>query len=111
MAQIFHRGKNFISKVSAFFGALLAALGLGSVMGLARALSLTNQNITREQPIQFSHKHHVGDDGIDGRYCHTPVENSACAGTPPSKACMNSHSVLFTNACYLEPVRESYRTD
>jgi hypothetical protein len=22
------------------------------------------------QPIPFSHKHHVGDDGIDCRYCH-----------------------------------------
>jgi hypothetical protein len=111
MAQIFHRSTNFISKVSVFFGALLAALGLGGVMGLARAPYLTNQNVTREQPIQFSHKHHVGDDGIDCRYCHTAVESSATAGVPPTKTCMNCHSVLFNNAGYLEPVRESYRTD
>ena len=111
MAQIFHRSTNFISKVSVFFGALLAALALGGVMGLARAPYLTNQNVTREQPIQFSHKHHVGDDGIDCRYCHTGVETSATAGVPPTKTCMNCHSVLFNNAGYLEPVRESYRTD
>jgi hypothetical protein len=111
MAQIFHRSTNFISKVSVFFGALLAALALGGVMGLARAPYLTNQNVTREQPIQFSHKHHVGDDGIDCRYCHTGVETSATAGIPPTKTCMNCHSVLFNNAGYLEPVRESYRTD
>ncbi len=73
MAQIFHRSTNFISRFSVFFGALLAALALGGVMGLARAPYLTNQNVTREQPIQFSHKHHVGDDGIDCRYCHTSV--------------------------------------
>src|SRR6202795_1727782 len=111
MAQIFHRSTNFISRVSVFFGALLAALALGGVMGLARAPYLTNQNVTREQPIQFSHKHHVGDDGIDCRYCHTGVETSATAGIPPTKTCMNCHSVLFNTAPYLEPVRESYRTD
>src|ERR1700738_3546661 len=111
MAQIFHRSTNFIARFSVFFGALLAALALGGVMGLARAPYLTNQNVTREQPIQFSHKHHVGDDGIDCRYCHTAVESSATAGIPPTKTCMNCHSVLFNNAGYLEPVRESYRTD
>src|ERR1700686_2786199 len=111
MAQIFHRSTNFISRVSVFFGALLAALALGGVMGLARAPYLTNQNVTREQPIQFSHKHHVGDDGIDCRYCHTSVESSAYAGIPPTRTCMNCHSVLFNNVGYLEPVRESYRTD
>jgi hypothetical protein len=33
------------------------------------------------------------------------------AGIPPTKTCMNCHSVLFNSAPYLEPVRESYRTD
>src|SRR5205823_872797 len=50
-------------------------------------------------------------DGIDCRYCHTSVEISAVAGIPPTKTCMNCHSVLFSNAGYLDPVRESYRTD
>jgi len=53
----------------------------------------------------------VGDDGIDCRYCHTSVETSAYAGIPPTKTCMNCHSVLFNNVGYLEPVRESYRTE
>jgi hypothetical protein len=64
----------------------------------------------REQPVQFSHKHHVGDDGIDCRYCHTSVEKSAFAGIPPTKTCMNCHSQLFADSPYLEPVRESWRT-
>jgi hypothetical protein len=80
------------------------------VLGIARSPYSTNQNVSREQPVQFSHKHHVGDDGIDCRYCHTSVESSAVAGIPPTKTCMNCHSVLFNNADYLEPVRESYRT-
>jgi hypothetical protein len=110
MAQIFHRSTNFIARFSVFFGALLAALALGGVIGLARAPYLTNQNVTREQPIQFSHKHHVGDDGIDCRYCHTAVESSATAGIPPTKTCMNCHSQIWTNAALLEPVRESFRS-
>jgi hypothetical protein len=111
MAQIFHRSTNFISRFSVFAGVLVASLGVGGVIGIARTPYWTNQNVSREQPVQFSHKHHVGDDGIDCRYCHTGVESSATAGIPPTKTCMNCHSVLFVNAEYLEPVRESYRTD
>jgi hypothetical protein len=111
MAQIFHRSTNFISRFSVFSSLFLVGLALTGILGAARSPYLTNQNISRQQPIQFSHKHHVGDDGIDCRYCHTGVENSATAGIPPTKTCMNCHSVLFNNVGYLEPVRESYRTD
>jgi hypothetical protein len=111
MAQIFHRSTNFISRFSVFAGVFLAGIALTGVLLAARSPYLTNQNVTRDQPIQFSHKHHVGDDGIDCRYCHTGVESSAVAGVPPTKTCMNCHSVLFNNVGYLEPVRESYRTD
>jgi Cytochrome c7 and related cytochrome c len=111
MAQIFHRSTNFISRFSVFSSLFLGGLALTGILGAARSPYLTNQNQTRQQPVQFSHKHHVGDDGIDCRYCHTGVENSATAGIPPTKTCMNCHSVLFNNVGYLEPVRESYRTD
>jgi len=111
MAQIFHRSTNFISRFSVFSSLFLAGLALTGILGAARSPYLTNQNQTRQQPVQFSHKHHVGDDGIDCRYCHTGVESSATAGIPPTKTCMNCHSVLFNNSGYLEPVRESYRTD
>jgi hypothetical protein len=111
MAQIFHRSTNFISRFSVFTAIFLIAFAVLAVLAAARSPYMTRQNITREQPVQFSHKHHVGDDGIDCRYCHTSVETSAFAGIPPTKTCMNCHSVLFNNAGYLEPVRESYRTD
>jgi hypothetical protein len=111
MAQIFHRSTNFISRFSLFAGIFLAGLALTGVMGLARSPYFTRQNVIRSQPVQFSHKHHVGDDGIDCRYCHTSVESSATAGVPPTKTCMSCHSVLYNNVGYLEPIRESYRTD
>ncbi len=111
MAQIFHYSTNFISRFTLFSTLFVAGLALIVIGAIARSPYLTNQNVAREQPVQFSHKHHVGDDGIDCRYCHTSVETSAVAGIPPTKTCMNCHSVLFNNAGYLEPVRESFGTD
>src|SRR5467141_3632388 len=111
MAQIFHRSTNFIARFSVFSTLFLVGVALVAVLAVARSPYMTRQNITRGQPVQFSHKHHVGDDGIDCRYCHTGVETSAVAGIPPTKTCMNCHSVLFNNASYLEPIRESYRSD
>ena len=72
---------------------------------------MTRAETVREQPIQFSHQHHVGGIGIDCRYCHTSVEKAAQAGIPPTKTCMNCHAQIWITSQYLEPVRESYRTD
>ncbi len=62
------------------------------------------------QPIPFSHKHHVGDVGIDCRYCHTSVETSAFAGLPSTTICLTCHSQLFAKAAVLEPLRRSVAT-
>src|SRR4051794_1934086 len=58
-----------------------------------------------EQIVPFSHKHHVGEDGLDCRYCHSTVETSASAGIPALSTCMTCHSQLFTDAPVLEPLR------
>jgi len=63
-----------------------------------------------EQPIPFSHKHHVGDDGIDCRYCHTSVEKSGFAGMPSTQICLSCHSQLYLDAPALKPLHESART-
>ncbi|MFL6276588.1 MAG: cytochrome c3 family protein [Blastocatellia bacterium] len=110
MSQVFHRSMNVVSKVSAI-GALVL---IGAIFWFMDAWSRSGYNtqafVSRVQPVQFSHKHHAGDDGIDCRYCHTSVETSATAGIPPSKTCMNCHSQIWSNAPYLEPVRESFRS-
>jgi hypothetical protein len=71
---------------------------------------VTGARVAREQPIQFSHERHVAGNGIDCRYCHTSVEESAFAGIPPTRTCMNCHSQIFATSPFLEPVRESLRT-
>jgi len=110
MAQIFHRSANSIAKVSI----VVALFGLSGIVWAAYRLNAgsftTGVRISRDQPVPFSHKHHVGDDGIDCRYCHTSVETSAFAGLPPTETCMSCHSQLWTNADMLEPVRVSFRT-
>jgi hypothetical protein len=111
MSQIFHRSTNTISRVS-IFGALFAVGGLLWLFAaLNRSPWVTQARVARQQPIQFSHERHVGGNGIDCRYCHTSVEESAFAGIPPTKTCMNCHSEIFANSPFLEPVRMSLRTN
>jgi hypothetical protein len=111
MPQIFQRSANTLSKVS-IFGVLTLVGGLILLaIVLQRSTYVTRAHEYVEQPIQFSHLHHVTDDGIDCRYCHTSVETSAFAGIPPTKTCMNCHSQLFNTEPILEPVRASFRED
>jgi hypothetical protein len=109
--QIFHRSTNTLSRLS-IFGALFLVAGL--LWGLAtfnRSAYMTQERVTREQPVQFSHKHHVGELGIDCRYCHTTVETAARATVPPTETCMSCHSQIWLQSAFLEPVRTSLRTD
>src|SRR2546429_9526076 len=111
MPQVFNRGANGLARMSiVVLGLVATAVGL-SLLELQRSPWVTRQGERLEQPVPFSHQHHVAGLGIDCRYCHTSVENSKFAGIPPTKTCMNCHSQIWTNAALLEPVRESYRTD
>jgi Cytochrome c7 and related cytochrome c len=111
MSQIFPRSANALARAS-LIGALTLIAFLGwVVLTLMRSSWVTKQNEFVEQPLQFSHMHHVGGVGLDCRYCHTSVEKSSFAGIPPTKTCMNCHSQIWTNAPILEPVRASFRND
>jgi hypothetical protein len=111
MSQIFHRSANTLSKVS-IFGALFIIGGLiWLAMVINRSSYMTGADVVREQPVQFSHQHHVQTIGIDCRYCHTTAETSAFAGIPPTKTCMNCHSQIWATSPFLEPVRASLRDD
>jgi hypothetical protein len=109
--QIFPKSANAWSK-----GSIFAVLGLVVTLGAAlpviqRSDFVTTANTFREQPVQFSHQHHVGGIGIDCRYCHSSVEVSSSAGIPPTKTCINCHSQIWSTSPYLEPVRSSFRDD
>jgi hypothetical protein len=111
MAQIFHRSTNTISRVTIFGGAILVIALVTALAAINESPYITEVGVARSQLVPFSHKHHVGDDGIDCRYCHTSVEESSFAGIPPTKTCMNCHTQIWSESPMLEPVRESFRSD
>lgn len=110
MPQIFHHSTNTLAKLSIFGAVFMLLAAMWVLAEINRSSYNTGQFIEREQPVQFSHKHHVGDDGIDCRYCHTSVETSNSAGMPSTQTCMNCHSQIWADSPYLAPIRESYKT-
>jgi hypothetical protein len=111
MPALFPRWTNTVSRLTA--GILLAtpALGIGALMVYVRTPYGTGQFQPVEQPVQFDHRHHVGDDGIDCRYCHNTVEISPYAGVPSTSTCMNCHAQVWNRSPLLSLVREQYFTD
>jgi len=107
MAQLFRPGANAVAR--AVMVAIIAVPILAIVLTFALWESpyATAQFVTQNQPVPFSHEHHVGRLGLDCRYCHTGVEQAAFAGLPPTRTCMTCHSQIWTTAAMLEPVRES----
>jgi hypothetical protein len=110
MPQIFHRSANTLSKLSIFGTLFIIAALLWFLAEINRSWYVTQAQVARVQPIQFSHEHHISGLGIDCRYCHTSVEESSFAGIPSTKTCMNCHSQIWVDSPYLEPIRESWRT-
>jgi hypothetical protein len=110
MAQIFPASSNTVARAS--------VIGLAGLLGgVAWAWNAfywssyeTRVKVPVEQPVPFSHKHHVAGLGIDCRYCHTSVESSAFAGMPSTETCMSCHSQIWPDAPMLAPVRESFAT-
>src|SRR3977135_62934 len=98
MAQIFSEHANIYARVI-IVGVVILICGAGWVTSeFFGSPSPTYVGVPLNQPVPFSHKHHVGDDGIDCRYCHDSVEKSAFAGVPPTHTCMTCHSQIWTNS-------------
>jgi hypothetical protein len=110
MAQIFHPSMKVISRASI----ILVVIVIGVVSWVAaeifQAGYTTDVELPREQPVPFSHEHHVNGLGIQCAYCHTSAERSSFAGIPPTHTCMTCHSQIWITSPMLKPVRESYRT-
>jgi Cytochrome c7 and related cytochrome c len=111
MSQIFHYSTNTFSRLSIFGGIFIVSFLVWAWAELNESDYATRAKVPIEQPVPFSHEHHVGGLGIDCRYCHTSVETSSFANIPPTKTCMNCHSQIWNRAPMLEPVRESFRSD
>jgi hypothetical protein len=107
MAQIFARSANVHSKVLIVSVVVLVCGAGWTTYAVFWSPYTTYVGVPQEQPVPFSHKHLVGDDGFDCRYCHTSVEKSSFAGLPSTHVCMTCHSQLWNEAPLLAPVRRS----
>ncbi len=89
-----------------------------SVVGLPLYLTLLvtfgfsartlNVGYAPEQPVPYSHALHVGELGMDCRYCHSTVDRSRHAAIPPTETCMNCHASIRTQSENLAAVRSSF---
>ena len=111
MAQLFSPQANVYSRVILFLVVFLICFGGFATEKIYWSPYTTYVNIPFHQPVPFSHKHHVAEDGIDCRYCHTSVEKSSFAGVPPTETCMTCHSQIWTDSPMLAPVRASLATN
>src|SRR4051812_35651632 len=105
MPQAFSRSALLWTKLL-FLTAIILLIAAGWLVRWRMSPSY-GQNEPLPQPIRFSHKHHVGDDGLDCRYCHASVEKSSFAGLPSPQICLTCHSQLFRDSPELAPLHAS----
>ena len=109
MAQIFSRSSNKVPLLVL----VLVLLGGTAVVGFFwyfGSPEYTDVGYRPEQPVDYSHKLHAGELGLDCRYCHTGVETAPIAGVPPTQTCMNCHTLINTDSKKLQLVRDSWST-
>src|SRR5438105_4798612 len=107
MAQIFSPRSNVQAKVIIVATILLVCAGGWLTSAVWWSPYTTYVNVPLDQPVPFSHQHHVVGLGIDCRYCHPAVETASFAGAPATETCMTCHSQLWTEAPLLAPVPAS----
>jgi Cytochrome c7 and related cytochrome c len=105
--QIFRPSADTVARIVLVSILVVPFLAVALAYRVTASAYITDQGITLEQPVPFSHEHHVGGLGLDCRYCHAGVERSPVAGVPPTHTCMTCHSQLYTQAEMLEPIRRS----
>jgi cytochrome c7-like protein len=104
----------FSKRSNAVLLTTLAVLGLGAggtIGGLLlywRTPYGTSQHEPIVQPVQFDHRHHVQDDLMDCRYCHSSVDKAPSAGIPPTELCLSCHSQIWNKSPLLDQVRQSW---
>lgn len=110
MPQLFGPVANTLARGSILLLGAAPVLLLAAGSTVSRSAYNTNQHVVFDQPVPFSHKHHVQELGIDCRFCHPNVTKSGTAGVPATEVCMSCHSQVWTNSPLLKPIRDSWET-
>jgi len=110
LAQIFPEWTNKLPLLLLVVGTAVLFGGVGFFWYYGSP-EYTDVGYRPDQPVEYSHKLHAGDLGIDCRYCHVSVETSAIANVPPTRTCMNCHTLVNADSDKLIKVRESWLTE
>lgn len=108
MAALFPEWTNTAYRLALVFIVLSLAGFIVGLMIYVRVPYNTAQYAMVDQPVEFDHRHHARDDGIDCIYCHSEAETSPTAGYPPTELCLGCHAQIWIESPLLEPVRRSY---
>jgi hypothetical protein len=109
VAALFPPVANQIYRATLIVLGLVAVLVVISPMIWIRTPYAGDTHDALQQPIEFDHRHHVRDDGIDCVYCHDTVETDAYAGLPSTERCMGCHGQIWPDSPELAPLHESWR--
>jgi hypothetical protein len=109
LAQIFPEWTNRIPLWAGVAGPVVGLLVVASVWYFGSP-EFTDVGYRPPQPVAYSHKLHVGEMGLDCRYCHASVEVSSVANVPPTQVCMNCHKSVLRDSAKLEPIRASAKS-
>jgi hypothetical protein len=108
MASVFPPWSNTAFRVA------IAAAGIGGLalvaapMIYSRSPWARGQFFVEDQPLEFDHRHHVRDVGIDCEYCHNTARRAATAGVPSTEKCMGCHDQIWNRSPMLDVVKRSY---
>jgi hypothetical protein len=105
MPQTFEPAAELVVKL-----VVVAIIGLGAVVvviALGDRDARDPVGVYASQPVPFSHKHHVGEVGLDCRFCHALAETGATPGMPSASLCLGCHSQLLADQAVFRPLHES----
>jgi hypothetical protein len=108
MSSLFRPRHNTLARLSLIVLGGAALGGVGGLLFYVRTPLARGMQDPIEQPIQFDHRHHTRDEGIDCRFCHQTVDRSPHASIPSTQLCLNCHSQIWNQSPLLEPVRRSF---
>jgi len=109
MPQIFPRKANVLPHLT-LAGSLVGGVFAILFIWYYFSPEYTDVGYAPEQPVEYSHRLHAGQLGLDCQYCHTNVKDAAHSNVPATQTCMNCHSQVRTESLKLLPVRESWAT-
>ncbi|HYP17112.1 MAG TPA: cytochrome c3 family protein [Opitutus sp.] len=109
MSYIFSKSANKLPLQIVIYLVVLAGIATAGVTYYMTP-KYTRVGYAPVQPVPYSHELHVGQLGLDCRYCHSNVDKSGYANLPTAQTCMNCHNQVRPDSPLLAPIRQSYET-